>query len=206
MTPVDLVSALYREVMVDAGDGVFVFVGGRPSLDFVATLGKRHANPVERMPDGDALARWLVLEGLVPAPLPVTDRELGRARELREAIDALVRSNIAGTAPEAAAIRVVNAVAARPDLPPRLAVDAQGRAVASGGAGSPAQALSSIARDAARLLGGPLAARIKECEHPDCSLVFLDETQSGRRRWCSMDRCGNLVKIAGYRARRARSI
>jgi len=205
MTPVDLVSALYRQVMVDVGDGAFVFVGGRPSLDFVATLGKRHASPVERLPDGDALARWLVLEGLVPAPPPVTDRELARARELREAIDGLVRSTIAGTAPGARELRVVNTVAARPDLPPLLAVDTDGRTVASGGAGTPAQALSSIARDAARLLGGPLAARIKECEHPDCSLVFLDETQSGRRRWCSMDRCGNLVKIAGYRARRASS-
>jgi predicted RNA-binding Zn ribbon-like protein len=32
--------------------------------------------------------------------------------------------------------------------------------------------------------------------------VFLDETQGGRRRWCSMERCGNLVETAGYRARR----
>ncbi|MDT7658136.1 MAG: hypothetical protein QOF38_2851, partial [Pseudonocardiales bacterium] len=54
------------------------------------------------------------------------------------------------------------------------------------------------------LLGGARATRIKECAHPDCSLVFLDETQSGRRRWCSMDRCGNLVKIKGYRERRGR--
>jgi predicted RNA-binding Zn ribbon-like protein len=61
---------------------------------------------------------------------------------------------------------------------------------------------AGIARDAIRLLGGPQASRIKECQHPDCSLVFLDETQSARRRWCSMERCGNLVKTAGYRARR----
>ncbi|MFF1909458.1 CGNR zinc finger domain-containing protein [Kitasatospora sp. NPDC058218] len=36
---------------------------------------------------------------------------------------------------------------------------------------------------------------------PDCSLLFLDDSQARRRRWCSMDRCGNLAKIAGYRAR-----
>jgi predicted RNA-binding Zn ribbon-like protein len=92
---------------------------------------------------------------------------------------------------------VVNGFAAQADLPPRLAMDADGRVVTALRAGSPSQALATIARDAARLLGGPRATRIKECEHPDCSLVFLDETQSGRRRWCSVDRCGNLVKDQG---------
>ena len=60
----------------------------------------------------------------------------------------------------------------------------------------PGRRWPGIARDAVRLLGGPQASRIKECQHPDCSLVFLDETQSARRRWCSMERCGNLVKTA----------
>jgi predicted RNA-binding Zn ribbon-like protein len=84
-------------------------------------------------------------------------------------------------------------------------VDADGVVVtAPSAAGFPSQALATIARDAVRLLGGPRATRIKECEHPDCSLVFLDETQSGRRRWCSMARCGNLVKIKSYRERRGR--
>lgn len=65
-----------------------------------------------------------------------------------------------------------------------------------------AAALATIARDAVLLLGGPAAGRIKECEHPDCSTLFVDETQASRRRWCSMERCGNQVKVAGYRRRR----
>jgi predicted RNA-binding Zn ribbon-like protein len=46
------------------------------------------------------------------------------------------------------------------------------------------------------------ADRLREREHPDCSLVFLDSTQGRRRRWCSMQRCGNQMKVSGYRERR----
>lgn len=42
----------------------FRFIGGRPCLDFVATLGKRHTTPVEKLPEPAALARWFELAGL----------------------------------------------------------------------------------------------------------------------------------------------
>ena len=181
-----------------AGDpAAFVFVGGRPALDLVATLGRRHATPVERLPDPDALARWLVAAGVLPGTPPADDADLARAHALRESVHALVRAAIEGAAPPAAAVGTVNAVAAGPDVAVALT-----RGVAEPVAASAAAGLAALARDAVRLLGGPLAARIRECAHPDCSLVFLDATRSGRRRWCSMARCGNLVKVSGYRARR----
>ena len=181
------------------GDAEFAIVGGRPCLDLVATLGKRHdTEPVERIPDPAALGRWLAAAGILPAPPAIDARHLDRARRLREAINTLVRV----TPADPAAVATVNAEARRPDRPPQLAVDATGRAAAAPARGDASTALAGIARDAVRLLGSPAAARIKECEHPRCSLMFLDETQAGRRRWCSMNRCGNLVKIAHYRRRR----
>lgn len=177
----------------------FVLVGGRPCLDLVATLGKRHADPVERIPDPETLGRWFVASGLLSVAPEVDAQDLHRARRLREAVHVL----ISGTPPDADAVATLNAEAARPDLAPQLNVDAEGRLTATGFEGHAASALATIARDAVRLLGSRAAARIKECQHPDCSLVFLDETQSGRRRWCSMDRCGNLVKVAAYRSRRS---
>ena len=74
----------------------FVFVGGRPSLDLVATFGRRHAGGLERIPDPGALARWFVAAGLLAVAPPVTGSELSRARLLREAIAVLVRATIAG--------------------------------------------------------------------------------------------------------------
>jgi predicted RNA-binding Zn ribbon-like protein len=183
-------------------DPAFVLVAGRPSLDLVATLGRRHATPVERIPDTAALARWLVAAGLLTTAPPVNRTHLAHARQLREAINSLAHSVISGRPVRSEPLAIVNRHARRPDLPPQLAIE-HGRPIVTTPPGADVpSALAAIARDAVRLLAGPQAARIKECEHPDCSLLFVDETQSGRRRWCSMGRCGNLVKTAGYRARR----
>ncbi|MES5817575.1 ABATE domain-containing protein [Streptomyces sp. RG80] len=175
----------------------FPFVGGRPCLDFVATLGKRHATPKERLPDTAALARWLTEAELTVGeePVRVTARDLADARVLREALYRVVRAAMAGREPAAADVELVNQAAAKPDLAPQLGE-------VRWAARQPSRAaLATVARDAVLLTGGPLRERVKECENPDCSLLFLDDSQARRRRWCSMDRCGNLAKVAGYRSR-----
>jgi len=40
--------------------------------------------------------------------------------------------------------------------------------------------------------------RIRKCEHEDCILHFVDVSKSGRRRWCSMELCGNRHKAAQF--------
>ncbi|MFG2729463.1 CGNR zinc finger domain-containing protein [Streptomyces canus] len=175
----------------------FPFIGGRPCLDFAATLGKRHSTPLERLPDTAALARWITQAELATdeGAARVTARDLTDARLLREALYGLVRAVMAGREPDPADVERVNAVAAQPDLAPQLGP-------VRWTARSPARAaLATVARDAVLLVRGPLLERVKECENPDCSLLFLDDSQARRRRWCSMDRCGNLAKIAGYRSR-----
>ncbi|MFD5791980.1 CGNR zinc finger domain-containing protein [Streptomyces diastatochromogenes] len=175
----------------------FPFLGGRPCLDFVATLGKRHATPLERLPDPGDLGRWIAEAGLAAedGPLPVTSRDLADARALREAVYRVVRSAMAGRESDAADVALVNEVAARPDLAPQLGPRRWT-------ARHPVRAaLATVARDTVLLVGGPLLERVKECGNPDCSLLFLDDSQARRRRWCSMERCGNLAKVAGYRSR-----
>jgi predicted RNA-binding Zn ribbon-like protein len=44
--------------------------------------------------------------------------------------------------------------------------------------------------------------RIKECEHQECILYFVDTSKSGKRRWCSMELCGNRQKAAEFYARK----
>ncbi|GAA0289712.1 ABATE domain-containing protein [Streptomyces polychromogenes] len=189
----------------------FPFIGGRPCLDFTATLGKRHTEPFERLTDPAALARWIGeagLRGAGPQQAAVTGPQLTAARELRESLHRVLMAAMDGRAPEADDLERVNAAAARPDLAPRLAFDPPGRPVLHTAGGSARHdvraALSTVARDAVSLIGGPLLGRVKECENPECSLLFLDDSQARRRRWCSMDRCGNLAKIANYRSRTRR--
>ena len=185
-------------------DDRFPLIGGRPCLDLIATYGRRHAEGLERLPDAATLLDWLNAAGVLPpevAPVPVGSSQLDAARDLREAINRLVRATMAGKPWVHSDIDLVNSVATGPDLAPRLGT-APGGGTVGWAEGHPVDlALATLARDAIDLLNGARTARIKECEYPDCSLLFFDDSQSGRRRWCSMERCGNLVKIAGYRRR-----
>lgn len=187
----------------------FPFLGGRACLDFVATLGKRHAAPVERLTDPAALARWITgarLHSGKSAP-PVTPGDLGRARMLREALYRLIQAAMHDQAPDPADVAQVNEAAAQPDLIPQLSAGtelAPYRTLHWQAPRPAPAALATVARDAVLLVSGPLLPRVKECENPGCSLLFLDDSQARRRRWCAMERCGNLAKVAGYRSRSRR--
>lgn len=196
----------------------FPFLGGRLCLDLIATLGKRHADPVERLPDPHSLAQWLAAaellpDGTEPDRLVVGDGQLQTARALREAVNRLVRGVLATQPTDSKAhgsgggdeadVALVNDLATWPDPVPQLGPPGPAGHRLRWAAHQPVDAaLSAIARDAVVLLAGEQVVRVKECAHSDCSLLFLDDTQAGRRRWCSMDRCGNLSKVTRYRSRR----
>jgi predicted RNA-binding Zn ribbon-like protein len=42
---------------------------------------------------------------------------------------------------------------------------------------------------------------VRRCEGVDCVLWFYDRTKAHRRRWCSMEGCGNRAKVARFRSR-----
>ncbi|HEV8279312.1 MAG TPA: CGNR zinc finger domain-containing protein [Streptosporangiaceae bacterium] len=55
-----------------------------------------------------------------------------------------------------------------------------------------------------------MRARIRQCAGPACSLVFGNTSRPGRRRWRSMERCGNIGKqrhlALGYRSARCSAL
>lgn len=66
----------------------------------------------------------------------------------------------------------------------------------------PLRVLVSVARSAAKLIEEGAAAPIRKCGNPNCVLYFYDVSPTLRRRWCSMEICGNRMKVAAYARRR----
>ena len=172
-------------------DTRFTWVGGRPSVDFTATLGKRQQAPFERIPEPADLGRWFREAGLAQDEPAVSGRAYRQAVELREALYRL----FTGTT-YAADLEVVNRWSSRPLAGPRLTSDLRAESAAVDVPGL----LSGLARDAVDLLTGPLGDRIRTCAADECSLLFVDASRGGRRRWCSMNTCGARAKMATYRA------
>jgi predicted RNA-binding Zn ribbon-like protein len=46
--------------------------------------------------------------------------------------------------------------------------------------------------------------KLKLCDGPNCSWLFLDTSKAGRRRWCDMADCGNAAKSRRHYARSQR--
>jgi predicted RNA-binding Zn ribbon-like protein len=54
--------------------------------------------------------------------------------------------------------------------------------------------LAPVIWSAAGLLAGPRLPRVRHCANERCLWLFLDDSKSGTRRWCSMSACGNRAK------------
>jgi predicted RNA-binding Zn ribbon-like protein len=177
------------------------FRTGRPCLDLVHTGGEGALARWEIVNDSDDLGRLLgVILGL--PPLPANEANLAAMRTLRAALTRVSydiaegRIPIPIDPPHPDDIATVNAAAAAPPLVPALRPDGGSTFVAP----TATAALSSIARDAVDLFGGPLARRIRVCTAENCGLLLLDTSRAGQRRWCSMELCGNRAKIRTYRS------
>ena len=63
-----------------------------------------------------------------------------------------------------------------------------------------------VAWSAADLLTSGDPDRLRQCAGPGCGWLFYDQSRGGRRRWCSMEDCGNRAKAQRHQARlRART-
>ncbi|GGS64011.1 hypothetical protein GCM10010156_23850 [Planobispora rosea] len=181
----------------------FRFHGGRHCLNFIATLSRRRTERIERLVTPADLGHWFTEAGLASAAPAAGEPELRRAHSLREAMYELFTACMREREVPPEALAAVNGWAARPAPAERLEIGPDGRLSRIRDDATAETLLAEIARDAVDLLGGPLAGRVRECGFHPCTLLFLDTSRSGHRRWCSMDGCGARAKMAAYRARRA---
>jgi predicted RNA-binding Zn ribbon-like protein len=192
------------DLPLQSGEPWWYWLGGRPALDLVNTRRERWRRQVETLVTPDDLSRWLVAAGLTDRPMKVARPVLAEARELREAVDACVRAVVARDAPPRAAIALVDEWLAyaggRPQLRLEDGLPVLGERAA---ADSARRALGMVALDAASMLGTAAEReRIRICASDTCSARFYDRSPAGKRRWCSMQTCGNAAKARRHRERR----
>ncbi|MEV4863005.1 CGNR zinc finger domain-containing protein [Streptomyces ossamyceticus] len=191
---------------------VFRFDPGALCLELLVTGGPGALTRYEVLHTPEDLAAWVGRSRLTPTPgaLDLTDADVEHVRRLR---DALLRTVVSRLHPGGlppldipaagpADLRVINEAAARPPLAPALGEDGTRRWSPAPAGG--AQLASTVARDAVDLLTGPYADRVRMCSGERCYLIYVDTSRPGRRRWCSMEHCGNRSKVRAHRAHRAR--
>jgi predicted RNA-binding Zn ribbon-like protein len=168
------------------------------SIDFANTrFWRGSATPTEELASPASLRAWCRARGL--PDVAWTEAQLAEALALREAIYAVFAAFSAGAAPAKADLERINlALEAAP--PRRRLVRENGHCRWEVGR-LERTPLAPVVWSAADLLTHPLIERVRLCANEKCRWLFLDESKSGNRRWCSMSACGNRAKAHRHYAR-----
>ncbi|MBS4044854.1 MAG: CGNR zinc finger domain-containing protein [Alphaproteobacteria bacterium] len=187
--------------------------GGHPALDFVNTLDWRdrpaaEGGPIEMLDSYAALlACWRRLDIIgTPTETVLAHRAAAKpaeaaavlieALELREALYRIAQAVRQGKTARLSDLDVLNRCLLRyPEGRVIAAVNGARLGWKAHGdgleLGSP---LGAMARLGAELLVSAEPASIRCCAGPGCGWLFHDTSPNKRRRWCSMESCGNRAK------------
>jgi predicted RNA-binding Zn ribbon-like protein len=179
--------------------------GGRPKAPGRLELLQRFINsynhdlPLEwdRIGTAKTAQAWLRQKRLVAAGERISDVDMARLRELREAMRALAIANQGGHS-AAAAADVIRRVSAAAQL--SVVIDDTGRTAlepAGRGVDGAVATLLGILHEA-QLTGH--WSRMKGCRQ--CGYAFFDRSKNRSAAWCAMSICGNRTKNRAYYRRR----
>jgi predicted RNA-binding Zn ribbon-like protein len=190
----------------------FLFVANRTILDLLNTKLVLEDGPTELLPDFRALERWLIASETVTSPkakaalrswrnsaeaAAFLKQLLAFREKLRETVLRMER----GLAPADAFLTQVNSLLTQHPLPALLHKrDGKVMRERSFELRRPADLWAPIIAATAGLLAEPDPSRIRMCE--SCVVHFFDTSKKGSRRWCSMNICGNKLKVAAYQKRK----
>jgi predicted RNA-binding Zn ribbon-like protein len=182
--------------------------GGRPKAPGRLELLQRFVNshnhdfPREwdRIGTREKARAWLRQKGLVQPGDRISEADVARLRELREAIRALAIANQGGE-PQAAAADLIRGLSGAAEL--SVAIDDRGRTALEPtrrGVDGAVATLLGILHEA-QLTGH--WSRMKGCRR--CGYAFFDRSKNRSAAWCAMSICGNRTKNRAYYRRRRSS-
>ena len=172
------------------------------TIAFLSTPAAPQGAPTDVIQSDADVLYWLEQAGLAPTEKPAPYRSgalLNAARNLRETIRPLVLKLKSGKRID---VDALNAFLTNAASYPQLISTASGLYIErQRPARTPEEILAPLAESAAEFLATADFSLVRACEGRDCILWFYDRTKSHRRRWCSMQICGNRHKVESYRER-----
>ena len=194
----------------DWRDG-FLFVGNQLALDFLNTCPVQNGAPMELLPDFSALLRWFQAVGLLNSrEMSNLQRQWGESATARRTLEAMrefrekMRKEIlaweGGADVHRATAEELNRLMAVHPMLNRLKTTGNVTAMELWfEPHRPEDLFAPLVYSAAKLFAGVDRNRVRKCGQ--CVLHFLDTSKKGTRHWCSMQSCGNRLKVAAYAAR-----
>jgi predicted RNA-binding Zn ribbon-like protein len=178
-------------------------VGDHPAMDLLNTIMRLESGLVDVWQSDEDVLRWLGRTGLLKAKVTLQFQRgplLAAARRLRDVVRALVVARKAKRRLDVSALNDLLAKGKSHCVLTR-AKDGSLGVERRYEQKTPEGVLAPLAEACAEFLATAEFDLVRACEGVDCVLWFYDRTKAHRRRWCSMDACGNRNKVARFRSR-----
>jgi predicted RNA-binding Zn ribbon-like protein len=190
----------------------FLFVANKPILDLLNTKPVLANGPTELLSDFRALERWLIASDIVTSPkAKAVVRGWRQSSEAATFLEQLIafrerlRETVvrmeSGLLPTDAFLAEVNSLLLQ--HPRHTLVRKRAKKMLRETLfepRTPTDLWGPIVDATADLFTETESSRIRKCE--SCVVYFFDISKKGSRRWCSMNICGNKLKVAAYQKRK----
>ena len=190
----------------------FLFLANRSILDFLNTKPVLADGPTELLSSFRDLERWLIASGMVTSPktkaiirswrnsadaIAFLEQLVAFRERLRKAVVQIE----SGSSPADAFLAEVNLLLLQYPRHTSL-YRRNGKVIRETlfEPRKPADLWAPIIDATVDLLTEAESSRIRKCE--SCIVHFFDTSKKGSRRWCSMNICGNRLKVAAYQRRK----
>jgi predicted RNA-binding Zn ribbon-like protein len=182
-------------------------------LEFTDTVDYRDSShPKERLWRYGDLVAWSQSKGITDEKesgrllrLPkdeaaTAENVLREAKALREAIYNIFSASAQGKKARQEDVNVLNEYLARAMAQMEIQMTESGYRLGWCTEELADKMLYPIAKSAAELLTSEDLGRVRKCDNKGdgCGSLFIDNSKSHSRRWCSMESCGNKVKLRTY--------
>ena len=184
----------------------FQFIAGNLALDFVNTVAFRadSAKYQDHLQRAEDVGRWASQARLPDSVAIASGPRVGATalrhiREVREHLFAVFQAIADGDPIPADALARVTA--ALHDCTARRRLSTDGDRVRWSWVSSARSAdfvLYPVLTAAVDLLTSGSRGVVRQCADAGCGWLFLDRSNAGKRRWCSMADCGNRNKARNY--------
>ncbi len=188
---------------------MFLFVGNDPCLDFINTQMIIKGRRTDLLDTFDDLVAWMVqAEQLTKDEgegarrgfsRKDKDQALEEARNLRATLREMAEHIVRRKGvPRSAVTEINRLLSQRPGYTQVVQHGTKFEQTVVSEAVNTDNLLAALAEAASDLLCRGNLDLIKKCANDACILYFYDTTKSHTRNWCSMQLCGNRIKVAAH--------
>ncbi len=176
----------------------FIFVANNLAIDFVNTCVQKNGAPFELLNSEMDFLSWAHQAGF-SLSVEVPEVDLQRSYQFRQALKTLFTAKADHQPLPSKALELLNSYLKNAPIQQQLVQTSHQLSLQPlNSVLSFDQLLGDIAYRASQVLVSSAKQPIRKCASDQCILLFLDISKAKKRRWCSMEICGNRAKAATF--------